>query len=77
MPIDPGEWARVCRHIGSLSTAEFERISAMLMLKAKLARSNVLAGLKRLLSITGENNTKLPLVSIGPGKPNGEYQWEI
>ena len=75
--IDPGEWARVCRHIGSLSTAEFERISAMLMPEVKPARSNVLAGLKRLLSITAENNTKLPLVSIGPGKPGGAYQWEI
>ncbi len=31
--IDPSEWAMVCRHIGSLNFAEFERISAMLMPK--------------------------------------------
>ena len=74
--IDPGEWARVCRHIGSLSATEFQRISAMLMPKAKTVRSNVLAGLKTLLSSTDESNTNLPLVSIGPGKPGGEYQWE-
>ena len=28
--IDPSKWAGLCRHIGRMSVAEFERISAML-----------------------------------------------
>ncbi len=39
--IDPSEWARVCRHIGSLNSAEFECISAMLMPKPKPAPSSL------------------------------------
>lgn len=75
--IDPSEWAMVCRHIGSLNFAEFERISAMLMPKPKPVSSSIFTGLKRLLSFKPENSTDLPIVSIGPGKPGDAYQWEI
>jgi len=76
--IDPSEWARVCRHIGSLRSAEFECISAMLMPKPKPApSSSIFTGLKRLLSFKPENSTGLPLVSIGPGKSGDAYQWEM
>ena len=40
--IDPAEWAKVCRYIGSLDSAEFERISAMLMPKPKPVHSSSL-----------------------------------
>ena len=65
--IDPAKWARICRHIGSLNFAEFQRISAMLIPEPKMANSDI----KR------KNKTELPLVSIGPGKPSDRYQWEI
>lgn len=74
--IDPSEWARVCRHIGSLNYAEFERISAILMPKPTPS-SSIFTGLKRLLSFKPENSTGLPIVSIGPGKPGDAYQWEM
>ena len=59
--IDPAEWAKVCRHLGTLNSAEFERISAMLMPKPKQA----------------PRSSGFPIVSIGPGKPGDAYQWEI
>ncbi len=75
--IDPAEWARVCRYIGSLDSAEFERISAMLMPKPKPTPSGFCTGLKKLLSSKPENSTDIPIVSIGPGKLGGIYQWEL
>ncbi len=75
--IDPAEWARICRHIGSLDSAEFERISAMLMPKPKPEPASIFVGLKRLLCFKPEDSANLPVVSIGPGKPGDAYQWEI
>ena len=72
--IDPAKWARVCRHVGSLRPDEFERISAMLMPRPQQVRNSIF---KRLLGLKGEDNTGLPIVSIGPGKPGDAYQWEI
>ena len=75
--IDPAEWAKLCRHIGSLNSAEFERISAMLMPKPKPAPASIFVGLKRPLRFKPEDSTNLPVVSIGPGKPGDVYQWEM
>ena len=75
--IDPAEWAGVCRYIGSLDFAEFERISAMLMPKSKPTPSSFFADLKRLFGSNPKDSTGMPIVSIGPGKPGGIYQWEI
>jgi len=72
--IDPSKWARVCRHIGSLRPAEFERVRAMLMPKQRPVSKSFF---KKLLGLKCEDITVVPIVSIGPGKPGGEYQWEI
>ena len=74
--IDPSKWARVCRHIGSLNSAEFERISAMLMPKPAPS-SSIFTDLQRILRFKPENSTTLPIVSIGPAKPGDAYQWEL
>ena len=75
--IDPANWARTCRCIGNLSSAEFEHISAMLIPELKLAKSNLFEGIKRLFHFEVESSSDLPIVSIGPGKPGDVFQWEI
>ncbi|MHB9071724.1 MAG: hypothetical protein ACYC54_15300 [Sedimentisphaerales bacterium] len=59
--IDPAEWAGLCRQIGKLSAAEFERISGMIMPQ-----------LKHLSEVRED----IPLVSIGYSGIGGEYQRE-
>ena len=75
--IDPADWARICRYIGTLSSAEFEHLSEMLIPELKLAKSNIFKGIKKLLVFKVESSLDLPIVSIGPGKPGDVFQWEI
>jgi hypothetical protein len=74
--IDPAKWAYLCRHIGRLGIAEFENISAMLLMERKTKNSGVFSGFKRFLKLKIENLTDMPIISLGTGKPGGEYQWE-
>ena len=55
--IDPAKWAKLCRHIVSLDSTEFERVAVMLMPKQRSA--------------------PIPILSIGPSKVGGIYQWEM
>ena len=75
--IDPADWAGICRHIGSLNFVEFQQISAVLMRGIKPANRGFLSGIKRFLCCEPEKSSGLPIVSIGPGKPGGSYQWEL
>ena len=75
--IDPADWARICRYIGTLSSAEFEHISAMLIPELKLIKNDIFEGIKRLLHFEVKSRSDMPIVSIGPGKPGDVFQWEI
>lgn len=59
--IDPAEWAGLCRKIGKLSIAEFERISTLIMSQ---------------IEHLSEVREDIPLVSIGCSGIGGEYQRE-
>ena len=64
--IDPAQWARLCRFIGTKSPREFETIVKMVK------------GMGSTSSVTAETakDVRMPLVSIGPSGIGGEYQWE-
>ncbi|MFC1780993.1 hypothetical protein ACFLZ8_01845 [Planctomycetota bacterium] len=64
--IDPAQWAKLCRYIGTISPEEFEQ------LKNKIIPNP--DNLKRNFSYYTEPFVDIPLVSIGPSGINGEYQ---
>lgn len=75
--IDPAEWTRICRHIGSLSSCEFERISKILISKLKMQKTDVFEGYRRLLQFKVKNSSDLPIVGIVPSKSGDVFQREI
>ena len=69
--IDPAEWASLCRHIGTLSPEELERIKSEIMPKPHHLKSR----LRKTCSHTNRM-VRIPLVSLGPSGIGGEYQEE-
>ena len=64
--IDPAQWARLCRFIGSRSPREFDAIVRIVR-----GRENSEVGSAVAVRMVG-----VPLVSIGPSGIGGERQWE-
>ena len=65
--IDPAQWARACRYLGTLKPKEFEHILDTIM--SIPCRHN------RMIS-KSNNVTAMPLVSIGPSGIGGQFQQE-
>ena len=76
--ISPDKWAFLCRHIGQLSSNEFNQISSLLN---PHHRSLKMALKRHVRGLFGLGNTKsqdgVPLVSVGCSGIGGEYQREI
>jgi len=64
--VDPAQWASLCRFIGSRSPREFDAIVKMVKVG-----SNFTA-----VSVERAQDTRAPLVSIGPSGIGGPYQRE-
>jgi len=69
--IDAAEWASLCRHIGTLSPAEFECVREKILPKSISVKSKP----KRVCHRSDDVVT-IPLVSIGPSGIGGDYQRE-
>ncbi len=70
--IDPGEWASMCRYIGTLTYKEFKSVKRKILLQP--------CGIKNKSQRIGahsDNAVTIPIVSIGPSGIGGEYQREI
>ena len=65
--IDPAQWARICRYLGTRNPDEFERICDTIM-PAAHNRKKPLMDSRRISS--------MPLVSIGPSGIGGQFQTE-
>ena len=66
--IDPAQWSRVCRYIGTLSKNDFELVKAKLL--------NGLEGRHYAGGFRNEVKISAPLISIGPSGIGGQYQNE-
>jgi len=69
--IDPAEWARLCRYIGTLSLKEFECVRKKILSKSGGVKSKLKG-----ICHSSDNLVEIPLVSIGPSGIGGEYQRE-
>jgi hypothetical protein len=82
--IDPSQWAKLCRSIGSLNAEEFSMVVELV--NAHHSLKNALTGhIKALLGIVGSSDSsdgrvdrhQMPLLSIGPSGVGGEFQKEV
>jgi hypothetical protein len=69
--IDPGEWASLCRYIGTLTFKEFECVKKKILPKPAENKSK-----SQGVSYHSDDSVTIPLVSIGPSGIGGEYQRE-
>jgi hypothetical protein len=70
--IDPGEWASLCRYIGTLTIKEFKCVKRKI-----LSNHSDIKSKSQKISHHSEDSVKIPIVSIGPSGIGGEYQREI
>ena len=65
--IDPAQWARVCRYIGTRKCEEFEHIRDTVMPTSQNRKKRYSDSSKK---------SPIPLVSIGPSGLGGQFQTE-
>jgi hypothetical protein len=70
--IDPGEWASLCRYIGSMTVREFKCVKRKI-----LSNHSDIKSRSQKISCHSEDSVKIPIVSIGPSGIGGEYQREM
>ena len=64
--IDPGEWAYLCRYLGSLTPEQFQQAKVKLAPKRLPSPDSIISRLKRVFCFDQADFAHLPLVSVGP-----------
>jgi hypothetical protein len=65
--IDPAQWARLCRYIGTRKRDEFEHIFDTTMAASQIRKKQ---------HFCPKKESPMPLVSIGPSGIGGHFQTE-
>lgn len=65
--IDPAQWARLCRYIGTRKRDEFEHIFDTIMAASQIRKER---------HFIPKKESPMPLVSIGPSGIGGYFQTE-
>jgi len=65
--IDPAQWARLCRYIGTRKRDEFEHIFDTTMAASQIRKKQ---------HFIPKKESPMPLVSIGPSGIGGHFQTE-
>ena len=65
--INPSQWAKICRFIGTLKRDEFEHICGTIMPSFQT---------RKRLNFCSQKEAPMPLVSIGPSGIGGQFQTE-
>ncbi|MBN2588578.1 MAG: hypothetical protein JXA96_01850 [Sedimentisphaerales bacterium] len=65
--IDPSQWARLCRYIGTRNREEFELIFDTTMAGSQLRKER---------HFYPKKESHMPLISVGPSGIGGQFQTE-